>query len=655
MYLMDKPECFTLSLDILEVGFRLARDMLNAWKITPIQLTPNSWRTIGVFYIMCQKKGVQVTANLFRNHFSLASSPQSGNAVMYTKHQTNKMQIHFSECHYNNKGWMGRIFFIGRRKGVEAPKWGFPTRVCEPMRKDIAPFLIQDIAKVSTELSSMLVDHSDLYLSEYKLVKYGLNRAWDATELAAGRDQKDLSTYATQITGRSYLTYLGEDVPPTAVGAGRPLKISLRKETVAPKAVARVPHQEAEDEEDAAPQLRLRKKRKLVKVAEQERPRTPAMMEPLIVKGMLSELGLGADVVIVGDHSNRDSFKELFGALMPLVPVGGNGEEVAAEAAPVAVEGVPSTVATVAAYAAKQTQDSTPTSEPTAVDPTAELAFAIVAEHAFNRSQRDGDPARGTCEGHRGHGDNGPFVISELVAETASGREGSDEDRTTLAQVFAVRVPAPPSAVRMEAILERLQEGPSARSLPPCPTAEQLEVLMRCQGLSSKETPERAEDRGRQERSLSKDDTELDVDELTNGILRSVEALRRLALWVQDHRHLWDVEIAFSAEREEQHHHQEAEQWKENDDLQAALKAAERELAVIKMKKAALVGFVQEAEARCHAPIFSSRINTRMHERYKETYAREHDDNACFSNKLNRGIERMTYQIKYRIAYTMDR
>ncbi|MQM17029.1 hypothetical protein Taro_049994 [Colocasia esculenta] len=36
-------------------------------------------------------------------------------------------------------------------------------------------------------------------------------------------------------------------------------------------------------------------------------------------------------------------------------------------------------------------------------------------------------------------------------------------------------------------------------------------------------------------------------------------------------------------------------------------------------------------------------------------YAHEHDDNACFSNKLNRGIERMTYQIKYRIAYTMDR
>ncbi|MQM14571.1 hypothetical protein Taro_047503 [Colocasia esculenta] len=36
-------------------------------------------------------------------------------------------------------------------------------------------------------------------------------------------------------------------------------------------------------------------------------------------------------------------------------------------------------------------------------------------------------------------------------------------------------------------------------------------------------------------------------------------------------------------------------------------------------------------------------------------YAQEYDDYACFSNKLNRGIEQMTYQIKYRIAYAMDR
>ncbi|MQL72821.1 hypothetical protein Taro_005157 [Colocasia esculenta] len=46
-------------------------------------------------------------------------------------------------------------------------------------------------------------------------------------------------------------------------------------------------------------------------------------------------------------------------------------------------------------------------------------------------------------------------------------------------------------------------------------------------------------------------------------------------------------------------------------------------------------------ETPCHAPIFSSGINTGGRERYKQT--------------LNRGIERMTDQIKYRTAYTMDR
>ncbi|MQL81970.1 hypothetical protein Taro_014435 [Colocasia esculenta] len=174
-YLTLKPGCFVLSLDLLEAGLRLpmpeiAKELLWSWKVTPIQLTPNSWRTIFVFCIICRKKKIEATADIFRNHFILACSPQSGMGIVYMKHRTNRMRVNFSPRLSNNKGWTGRLFSVGRQQGANIPKWDFPVRVVEPLRRaDMPPFLIREAVVASQLLNTVGVNHAEGYLTEYKL------------------------------------------------------------------------------------------------------------------------------------------------------------------------------------------------------------------------------------------------------------------------------------------------------------------------------------------------------------------------------------------------------------------------------------------------------------------------------------------------------
>ncbi|MQL92023.1 hypothetical protein Taro_024644 [Colocasia esculenta] len=204
-HLTLRPGCFVLSLDLLEAGLRLpmpeiAKEVLRSWKVAPIQLTPNSWRTIFVFCIICRKRKIEATAEIFRNHFSLACSPQSGMGIVYVKHRMNRMRINFSPRLSNNKGWTGRLFSVGRRKGANIPEWDFPVRVVEPLRRaDMPPFLIREAVVASQSLNTVGVNHAEGYLTEYKLVKCKLSRAWDDEEIATGRDQKEMANYAEMI------------------------------------------------------------------------------------------------------------------------------------------------------------------------------------------------------------------------------------------------------------------------------------------------------------------------------------------------------------------------------------------------------------------------------------------------------------------------
>ncbi|MQL88198.1 hypothetical protein Taro_020747, partial [Colocasia esculenta] len=301
------------------------------------------------------KRKIEATAEIFRNHFSLACSPQSGMGIVYVKHRTNWMRINFSPRLSNNKGWTGRVFFMGRRKGADIPEWDFPVRVVEPLRKvDMAPFLIQGAAAASQSLNTVGVNHAEGYLTEYKLVKYKLSRTWDDEEVAAGRGQKEMAKYAEMIPVSLYLTRLDEDVSARgpaqkakAVARGGAVKEAL--ETAATAGAASLPQPKRKEkrkaalvesqaggrtsEEEVSNEPRARKKKKATKslprvagsaaeVEEEEedlepllargprlRTRTPeerASITPLVdrseaVMKMSAELGL----IMVSDESDR--------------------------------------------------------------------------------------------------------------------------------------------------------------------------------------------------------------------------------------------------------------------------------------------------------------------------------------------------------------
>ncbi|MQL94985.1 hypothetical protein Taro_027648 [Colocasia esculenta] len=132
------------------------------------------------------------------------------------------MQINFSPCLSNNKGWTRRLFFVGWRKGANVLKWDFPVRVVEPLKKvDMAPFLIQGAAAASQSLNTVGVNHAEGYLTEYKLVKYKLSHTWDDEEVATGQGQKEMVNYAETIPVSLHLIRLDEDAPVKESGAAK--------------------------------------------------------------------------------------------------------------------------------------------------------------------------------------------------------------------------------------------------------------------------------------------------------------------------------------------------------------------------------------------------------------------------------------------------
>ncbi|MQM22678.1 hypothetical protein Taro_055733 [Colocasia esculenta] len=360
-HLTLKPGCFVLSLDLLEPGLRLpmpeiAKELLRSWKVAPIQLTPNSWRTIFVFCIICREKKIEATAEIFRNHFSLACSPQFGMGIVYVKHRTNRMRVNFSPRLSNNKGWTGRLFSVGRRKGANIPEWDFPVRVVEPLRKaDMPPFLIREAVAASQLLNTVGVNHAEGYLTEYKLVKYKLSRAWDEEEIAAGRDQKEMAGYAEMIPVSLCSIRLDEGGSAKgpaqgakAVARGGAVKKALETTTTAgatslpqvkrkEKRKAAVVESQAggrSSEEGVSDEPRDRKKRKMTKpmphvaegaaaveeeaeedlepllarrsrqrtgTSEERAPATPAVDRSEVVMKMSAELGL----IMVSDESDR--------------------------------------------------------------------------------------------------------------------------------------------------------------------------------------------------------------------------------------------------------------------------------------------------------------------------------------------------------------
>ncbi|MQL72379.1 hypothetical protein Taro_004710 [Colocasia esculenta] len=253
--------CLLLSVDHLEAGFRLplpevAKALLNTWGVSPIQLTPNTWRYICIFGVVCKLKEIRGSADVFRAHFKLSASRASGADIYYAKHRTDRMHIGLSNKYSNNKGWMDRLFFVRHRGGAE---WGFPT-VIRPAQKDSFPKLIQDEARASDALLRAGVRNGEGYVTEFMLVKYGLNKPWTAAELEAGRDEEANDEFAEQIPVLAHRVYEDDDVAavvrvPSAVRVGAAVTTAL----VAPPTAEGRPSK-AQALEKGPGRIRLKKK-----------------------------------------------------------------------------------------------------------------------------------------------------------------------------------------------------------------------------------------------------------------------------------------------------------------------------------------------------------------------------------------------------------
>ncbi|MQL89561.1 hypothetical protein Taro_022154 [Colocasia esculenta] len=88
------------------------------------------------------------------------------------------------------------------------------------------PLGVVPCTAASQLLNTVLVNRVEGYLTEYKLVKYKLSRAWDDEEIAAGRDQKEMANYAEMIPVSLCSIRLDGEV--SAKGPARQAKVAAR-------------------------------------------------------------------------------------------------------------------------------------------------------------------------------------------------------------------------------------------------------------------------------------------------------------------------------------------------------------------------------------------------------------------------------------------
>ncbi|CAL9101413.1 unnamed protein product, partial [Musa textilis] len=115
------PRGFALTLDALEAGLRLPLhhiivSCLSLWRVSPSQITPNSWRYLVAFLGECHYAGITPTRDLFLSCFRLFK----GSGGYFLAARTG---FRVSGAPTNNKGWKRRFFFVRCEKD-----WGFGVR-----------------------------------------------------------------------------------------------------------------------------------------------------------------------------------------------------------------------------------------------------------------------------------------------------------------------------------------------------------------------------------------------------------------------------------------------------------------------------------------------------------------------------------------------
>ncbi|RWW87851.1 hypothetical protein BHE74_00003303 [Ensete ventricosum] len=93
------PEGFSISVDALEVGLRFPLHpiigvCLDWWRISPIQMAPNSWHYLITFLEECRGSGIVLTRDLFLSRFRLCK----GQGGSYLTSQAGRQDNRGEEC-----------------------------------------------------------------------------------------------------------------------------------------------------------------------------------------------------------------------------------------------------------------------------------------------------------------------------------------------------------------------------------------------------------------------------------------------------------------------------------------------------------------------------------------------------------------------------
>ncbi|XP_065004127.1 uncharacterized protein LOC135636366 [Musa acuminata AAA Group] len=217
------PRGFALTQDALEAGLRLPLhplivSCLSLWRISPSQVTPNSWRYLVAFLGECYYANITPTRNLFLSCFRLLKGP-GGYFV------SARTGFRVGGAPSSNKGWKGRFFYVSWPRD-----WGFGVRWAVRVIDNTVPDLNDEECRDLKRLRAILPGSQAIRaMTEEWLAEAGLSPAFGGMKLLSLRGGRSSSASSPRQSAASPPRSPADPVPgsagaPLEIPAGRPSK-----------------------------------------------------------------------------------------------------------------------------------------------------------------------------------------------------------------------------------------------------------------------------------------------------------------------------------------------------------------------------------------------------------------------------------------------
>ncbi|TVU30337.1 hypothetical protein EJB05_21952 [Eragrostis curvula] len=143
--------------DALRRGMRLPLHdfyaaVLLHYGLAPSQLTPNAWRYMAAFVLLCEEVGVEPMVSVFRHFFSVRA--HKGDSLGWHNFRASPLFTGKFPSSKTYRGWKSRFFFL--RSPSTAP-WPFPVKWGKPRR---AAFRREEATSASMTAIGKLLDRA---------------------------------------------------------------------------------------------------------------------------------------------------------------------------------------------------------------------------------------------------------------------------------------------------------------------------------------------------------------------------------------------------------------------------------------------------------------------------------------------------------------